>query len=221
MTDRAEMEGAFEALLFVAEEPILRHDFAALFPQADAEERDRALDSVLERYRDAEARGVMLDEVSGGYRLVTRPELHGYLASYFKASHRSRISMAALETLAIVAYRQPITAPEIQELRGVGSTSVLRTLLDLRLIRIAGRKEVVGRPFLYRTTREFLLRFGLNRLRDLPPLEEFEELLAQESEDDQERRPSSEQLDLAQQVTDGSDPDEDLADDPPAPLSLV
>src|SRR5688572_5658833 len=86
--------------------------------------------------------------------------------------------MAALETLAIVAYRQPITAPEIQELRSVSSTGVLKTLLDHRLVRISGRKEVVGKPFLYCTSREFLIRFGLNRLQDLPPLEELEQLLA-------------------------------------------
>ena len=178
MSSRHEMEAAFEALLFVANEPVPRADFERLFPGAETAHAEEALTAVLGRYEDPEGRGVMVDEVAGGVRLVTRPEMHGYLATYFESAGASRISVAALETLAIVAYRQPVTAPEVQELRGVNSASVLRTLLDRRVIRIAGRKDVVGRPFLYRTTREFLLRFGLNRLHDLPPLEDFEELLA-------------------------------------------
>ncbi len=177
MTEQSEMEAAFEALLFVATEPIRRQDFLAMFSDREVSTSNVALDAVLERYRETEGRGIMLDEVGGGLRLVTRPELHSYLATYFETSSRHRISMAALESLAIIAYRQPVTAPEIQELRGVSSTSVLRTLLETRLVRIAGRKDVVGRPYLYRTTREFLVRFGLNELGDLPPLEEFEELL--------------------------------------------
>ena len=183
MSSRQEMEAAFEALLFVASEPVPREDFLKLFPDGEAATAEEALATVLGRFENSAGRGVMVDEVAGGVRLVTRPELHGYLAVYFESAGASRISVAALETLAIVAYRQPVTAPEIQELRGVSSTSVLHTLLDNRLIRIAGRKDVVGRPFLYRTTREFLLRFGLNRLRDLPPLEEFEELLASGQDD--------------------------------------
>ena len=178
MSSRQEMEAAFEALLFVAGEPVPRADFLKLFPDSEETAAAEALTAVLGRFEDPAGRGVMVDEVAGGVRLVTRPELHGYLATYFESAGSSRISVAALETLAIVAYRQPVTAPEIQELRGVNSASVLHTLLDSRLVRIAGRKDVVGRPFLYRTTREFLLRFGLNQLRDLPPLEEFEVLLA-------------------------------------------
>ena len=178
MTTRGEMEAAFEALLFASSDLLSRAEMLALFETDDSAQREEALDTVLERYRGVrEGRGVVLDEVAGGYRLVTRPELHGYLAIHFEANRPSRISMAALETLAIVAYRQPITAPEIQELRGVSSTSVLRTLLENRLTRIAGRKEVVGRPFIYRTTREFLVRFGLNHIKDLPALEELEEAL--------------------------------------------
>ena len=178
MTTQGEMEAAFEALLFASSDLLSRAQLLALFENDAAAPGEEALDAVLERYRGArEGQGIVLDEVAGGYRLVTRPELHGYLAIHFEANRPSRISMAALETLAIVAYRQPITAPEIQELRGVSSTSVLRTLLENRLIRIAGRKEVVGRPFVYRTTREFLVRFGLNRIKDLPALEELEEAL--------------------------------------------
>ncbi len=175
MTDRREMEAVFEAVLFVGTDPVPRADLLGLFDESEQAEAAAALDEVLERYRTSAARGIVVEEVGGGIRLVTRPELHGYLRSFFEVSGRSRLSMAALETLAIVAYRQPVTSPEIQELRGVNASGVLKTLLDKRLIRIAGRKPVVGQPFLYRTTREFLMHFGLQRLDDLPPLEEFEE----------------------------------------------
>jgi segregation and condensation protein B len=123
----------------------------------------------------AERRGIMVEEVAGGVRLVTRPELVGWLRRFFDVAGGNKLSVAALETLAIVAYRQPITGPEIQELRSVSPAGVLRTLLERRLVRIAGRKEVVGKPFLYATTREFLIHFGLRSLKDLPPLEDFEE----------------------------------------------
>ncbi len=191
MSNQNEIEGAIEALLFVTTEPLRLQDVTGLFPDDAKEEVAAAYERVAERYTSAETHsGVMLDRVGGGIRLVTRPELHPYLAAFFESHQRARLSMAALETLAIVAYRQPITAPEIQELRGVSSASVLKTLLDHRLVRLAGRKDVVGRPFLYRTTREFLLRFGLDRLRDLPPLEELEELLAQELGDDSSNAPN-------------------------------
>ena len=111
----------------------------------------------------------------GGRALATRPEVVGWLRRFFDVSGGNKLSMAALETLAIIAYRQPMTGPEIQELRGVSAVGVLKTLLERRLVRIVGRKEVVGKPFLYGTTREFLVHFGLNALKDLPPLEEFEE----------------------------------------------
>ena len=140
---------------------------------------DEALAAVRERYREEPHRGIVFEEVAGGVRLVTRPALHGALRKFFEITGRSRLSMAALETLAIVAYRQPVTGPEIQDLRGVNSSGVLRTLLERRLIRIAGRKPVVGKPFLYRTTRDFLMHFGLQSLDDLPPLEEFEELMGE------------------------------------------
>jgi hypothetical protein len=112
-------------------------------------------------------------------RIATRPEMAAWLRRFFDVSGGTKLSMAALETLAIIAYRQPITGPEIQELRSVSPAGVIKTLLERRLVRIAGRKEVVGKPFLYGTTREFLVHFGLNSLRDLPPLEEFEETFGQ------------------------------------------
>jgi len=116
-------------------------------------------------------------EVSGGFQLMTRSEFDSYLRRFKKVRDSGRLSAAALETLAIVAYRQPITAPEVQQLRGVHSKGVLTTLLEHRLVRLAGRKQIVGKPFLYRTTREFLAHFGLDTLDELPPLEEFEEML--------------------------------------------
>jgi segregation and condensation protein B len=125
----------------------------------------------------------MAEEVAGGVRLISRPEVQGWLRRFFEVTGSSKLSMAALETLAIVAYRQPVTGPEIQDLRGVNPAGVLKTLLERHLVRIAGRKEVVGKPFLYTTTREFLVQFGLKSLRDLPPLEELEEALGLEAAD--------------------------------------
>jgi len=175
MTERAEMEAAIEAILFVASEPVPRTRLIELFDEDEREQAAAALAAVLERYAGGEARGVMVEDVAGGVRLVTRPEMGVWLRRFFDVASGSKLSMAALETLAIVAYRQPITGPEIQELRSVNPVGVLKTLLEKRLVRISGRKEVVGKPFLYATTREFLVHFGLNSLRDLPPLEEFEE----------------------------------------------
>jgi len=178
MTPPEELEAAIEAILFVATEPVTNERLHALFAEDERAAVDAALAGVIARYDGRAGQGVVADFAAGGVRLVTRPALQAYLRKFFQVSSRSKLSMAALETLAIVAYRQPITAPEIQELRGVSSTGVLKTLLDHRLIRVAGRKEVVGKPFLYCTSREFLIRFGLNRLQDLPPLEELEQMLA-------------------------------------------
>jgi segregation and condensation protein B len=178
LIERVEMEAALEAILFVSSEPVPREKLLALF--AEGEEREaaaEALAAVLARYQggEGEGRGVLVEDVAGGVRLATRPEVVGWLRRFFDVSAGNKLSMAALETLAIIAYRQPMTGPEIQELRGVSAAGVLKTLLERRLVRIVGRKEVVGKPFLYGTTREFLVHFGLNSLKDLPPLEEFEE----------------------------------------------
>ena len=183
MTERPEIEAALEAVLFVAAEPVDREKLLEIFGSQDRVAATAALERVIERYGGGPDKGVCIEEVAGGLRLVTRPELHGYLRKFFEVSGRTRLSMAALETLAIVAYRQPITGPEIQELRGVGPAGVLKTLLEKRLVRISGRKKVVGKPFLYRTTREFLMHFGLGSLDDLPPLEEFEEIFGPDGVD--------------------------------------
>lgn len=175
MNERSDMEAVIEAILFVSSEPVPRTRLLEIFEEEEREQAREALEAVIARYATSPDRGVMAEDVAGGVRLVTRPELVGWLRRFFDVAGGNKLSMAALETLAIIAYRQPITGPEIQELRGVNSSGVVKTLLERRLVRIAGRKEVVGKPFLYGTTREFLVHFGLNSLKDLPPLEEFEE----------------------------------------------
>lgn len=178
MTDQNEMQAALEAILFVSSEPVPRNRLLEIFNPTERDEAARALEVVLARYQGGEDRGFLVDQAAGGVRLVTRPEMNGWLRRFFDVSGARKLSMGALETLAIIAYRQPITGPEIQELRSVNPSGVLKTLLEKRLIRIQGRKQVVGKPFLYGTTREFLVHFGLNSLKDLPPLEELEEALA-------------------------------------------
>ncbi len=191
MIERREMEAILEAILFVSSEPVPRQKLVDLFDEEDRPQVPEALETVLARYagygagssessgegaeESTEGRGILVEDVAGGVRLATRPEVAGWLRRFFDVSGGSKLSMAALETMAIIAYRQPVTAPEIQELRGVSAAGVLKTLLERRLVRITGRKEVVGKPFLYGTTKEFLVHFGLNTLKDLPPLEEFEE----------------------------------------------
>ncbi len=181
MTDaRSRLGAAIEAILFASGRPVAIKDLAQLL-EAEPEEIRDAL-ALLAEHASPEGRGVSLEEVAGGWRYVTRPEHDGLLRRFFEISERSRLSLAALETLAIVAYRQPITAPEISDLRGVNSSGVLKTLFDKKLITTAGKKPVVGTPFFYRTTREFLIRFGLNDLADLPRPEELDSDFAAEPE---------------------------------------
>jgi segregation and condensation protein B len=167
---------ALEALLFSSSHPVKLVELAEVL-EATPEAVAAALASLAEE-ADSPTRGVRLESVAGGWRYVTRPEFDSLLRKFHEVTERSRLSLAALETLAIIAYRQPITMPEIQEIRGVNSSSVLTTLLEKKLVTTAGRKPVVGTPFLYRTTREFLVRFGLNELDDLPKPEELDEDLA-------------------------------------------
>lgn len=167
---------ALEALLFSSSRPVKELELAEVL-EATPEAVAAALASLAEE-ADTPARGIRLERVAGGWRYVTRPEFDSLLRKFHEVTERSRLSLAALETLAIIAYRQPITLPEIQEIRGVNSSSVLTTLLEKKLVTTAGRKSVVGTPFLYRTTRDFLVRFGLNELDDLPKPEELDEDLA-------------------------------------------
>ena len=172
----AKIRPALEALLFSSPKPVSEKDLADVL-EATREAVAEALAS-LGSEADVPERGVRLEKVAGGWRYVTRPEFDGLLRRFHEVSERSRLSLAALETLAIIAYRQPITLPEIQEVRGVNSASVVKTLFEKKLITTAGRKPVVGTPFFYRTTAEFLVRFGLNELDELPKPEELAEDLA-------------------------------------------
>jgi segregation and condensation protein B len=175
-TRSAKILPALEALLFSSPSPAKRKELADVL-EATPEAVSEALETLRVR-ADVPERGVRLEEVAGGWRFVTRPEFDSLLRKFHEVTERSRLSLAALETLAVIAYRQPITLPEIQEVRGVNSASVLNTLLEKRLVTTAGRKSVVGSPFLYRTTSEFLVRFGLNQLEELPKPEELAEDLA-------------------------------------------
>lgn len=165
-----------EALVFAAVEPLTLDDLVDLFPGTERDTLAAALEEVAAAYESPE-RGLMVQRVAGGYRLGTRPDLGEWVRALFRSRNRRRLSAQALETLAIVAYRQPITTPEIQAIRGIDPSSVLDALLEKRLVRIMGRKKVVGKPFLYGTTPEFLAHFGLNSLQDLPDISEFGALL--------------------------------------------
>jgi len=159
-----------EALLFASETPVEPERIREVLDLNEAEEA-RALVTRLKARLDAEARALMIVEVGGGFRLVTRPELAPWLVRLARSRTRSRLSRSALETLAIIAYRQPASRPDIDAIRGVNSEAVLDNLLDRRMVRIAGRKDAPGRPYLYETTREFLVAFGLRDVSDLPRVE--------------------------------------------------
>lgn len=178
-----ELKSALEAILFVSNEPVTLDSLVDAFGEDQKEAILAQLDEI-KRALEANVGGFMLEQTAGGWRLASRPEHDSVLKKYFARKGETRLSIAALETLAIVAYRQPVTAPEISDIRGVSSNAVLRTLLDRRLIRVSGRKEVVGSPFLYRTTREFLVHFGLNDIRDMPRLEEFGDLIGENLNED-------------------------------------
>jgi len=172
-----ELRAAIEAVLFVSNEPVTLDELVEALG-SDAESVTTQLNDI-KRCLDENPGGFALEQTAGGWRFASRPEHEAVLKKYFAKRGEGRLSIAALETLAIVAYRQPITAPEVSDIRGVNSTGVLRTLLERHLIRVSGRKAVVGSPFLYRTTREFLIHFGLNDIRDLPRLEEFGDLIGE------------------------------------------
>src|SRR3954471_1263426 len=178
-----ELRAALEAILFVSNEPVKLHELAEAFAGEGREAVVEQLEEI-KRALDANLGGFMLEQTAGGWRFATRAEHDPILKKYFAKKGENRLSIAALETLAIVAYRQPITAPEVSEIRGVNSNQTIRTLLERRMIRVAGRKNVVGSPFLYRTTREFLVHFGLNDIRDMPRLEEFGDLIGEQINED-------------------------------------
>jgi segregation and condensation protein B len=170
-----ERKAALEAIIYAADEPATIDQLAA----ALGEEKlvvQASLDELAASYA-AEERGIEVRAVAGGYKMYTKPQHHDVVRRFIKSLRPPlRLTMPALETLAVIAYKQPVTSPEIQEIRGVNTSGVLKTLLDKRLITTAGRKEVIGRPILYKTSKEFLMRFGLSDLEELPSLKEFEAL---------------------------------------------
>ena len=171
----AELKGALEAIIYAADEPATL-DQLTNATGAEKDQVRQALDEMITACA-ADERGIEIRRVARGYKYSTKPQHHEVVGKFIKSLRPPvRLSMAALETLAVIAYKQPITLPEIQEIRGVNCSGVIQTLLDKRLVNTAGRKSVIGRPILYRTTRDFLVRFGLNDVDELPSLKEFEQM---------------------------------------------
>ena len=171
----AELKAIVEALIFASPEPLTPKMLFKLLADEPKEDVTAAIAALKADYETRP--GLQFVEVAGGYQIVTRPELHEWVRRLFHERSASKLTVQGLETLAVIAYKQPITALEIGEIRGVNTSGVLATLLERGLIKIAGRKNVVGRPFLYSTTKEFLIRFGLNDLGDLPKVEDMAEAL--------------------------------------------
>ncbi|HXG93483.1 MAG TPA: SMC-Scp complex subunit ScpB [Blastocatellia bacterium] len=172
-----ELKPIIESLIFVSEEPINEKQIAAILEGESAEAIEAAISELMAEYNERGG-GLELRKIAGGYQIRTRPEHSEYVRRYLKSQPSARLSIAALETLAVIAYKQPITIPEILEIRGVTSTSAIKTLLDRRLIVARGHKQVVGRPMMYGTSKEFLIQFGLSDLSELPNLEDFEDLMS-------------------------------------------
>ncbi len=181
-----------EAIIYAAETPITLDQIIALVKDSSGISDGTELKSQvmlalgeLKAEYAVDAHGIEIREVANGYRMSTKPEQHDLVRSFAKSLKPPiRLSLQALETLAVIAYKQPITVPEISEIRGVDSSGVIATLLDRKLITTSGRKDVVGRPILYKTTKEFLLRFGLKDVHELPSMEEFEKLVAESFQSD-------------------------------------
>src|SRR5437764_6692943 len=169
-----ELKAIAEALIFVAEEPLDPKSIAKVL-HLDQPAVDEAIQSLVEEY-NTRTGGLQLREIAGGWQISTRPEHHEHVRAFLKSRPSAKLSLASLETLAVIAYKQPITVPEILEIRGVQSPSAIKTLLDKRLIKACGRKETIGRPMMYGTSKEFLLQFGLKDLSELPSIEDFEDL---------------------------------------------
>lgn len=198
------LKGKIEAIIYAAEEPVsLEQMAAALKDSLPAEDPPAgepgkqgsgrseikaairaAVEELMAEYAAGD-RGIEIRQVAGGYRMSTKPEHHDVVRGFAKSLKPPvRLSLQALETLAVIAYKQPVTVPEISEIRGVDASGVIATLLDRKLITTAGRKAVIGRPILYKTTRDFLLRFGLKDVSELPSVEEFEKLAGQSTQAD-------------------------------------
>ena len=203
-----------EAIIYAAETPItldqiiplVKESALAEAPEIDAAEiKSRVRAAIEELVADyaAPSHGIEVRQVAGGYRMSTKPEQHDVVKAFAKSLKPPfRLSLPALETLAVIAYKQPVTVPEISEIRGADSSGVIATLLDRKLITTAGRKAVIGRPILYKTSKDFLLRFGLKDIQELPSMEEFEKLLSESFQSDLIPAEAQAQLELAEPPTD-------------------
>jgi segregation and condensation protein B len=203
----AELKAIVEALIFASPEPLTLKSLYRLLDTEPHEDVQAALTELKHDY--GRPGGLQLVEVAGGCQIVTRPDLHEWVRRLFHERSAQKLTVQALETLAVIAYRQPITAAEITEVRGVNTSGVLNTLLERHLVKIVGRKQVVGRPFLYATTKEFLIRFGLNDLTDLPAVEDMAEALGLDAPILTERPTREEDLPLGEPDADappGEDP---------------
>jgi len=190
----AELKAIVEALIFASPDPLTPKAICKVLDSEPKEDVHAALAALKQDY--ARPGGLQLVEVAGGYQIVTRSDLHEWVRRLFHERSTQRLTVQGLETLAVIAYKQPITALEIGEIRGVNASGVLNTLLERHLIKIVGRKPVVGRPFMYATTREFLIRFGLNDLSDLPRVEDMAAALGLEAPLLVEQAPNEDMLPL-------------------------
>jgi segregation and condensation protein B len=204
----AELKAILEALIFASPDPMTPKAMCKLL---DSEPKEDVLTALAELKQDYEQRagGLQMVDVAGGCQIVTRSDLHEWVRRLFHERTTQKLTVQALETLAVIAYRQPITAAEITEVRGVNTSGVLNTLLERHLIKIVGRKNVVGRPFLYATTKEFLIRFGLNDLTDLPKVEDMAEALGLEAPILTEQLPAEDMLPLDEPEEEFEDEDDE------------
>ena len=211
-----DLKAILEALIFASPEPLTRKAIDKLLASEPKEDIDAAIRE-LKRDYDRPG-GLQLVEVAGGLQIVTREDLHEWVRRLFHERTTQKLTAQALETLAVIAYKQPITALEITEIRGVNTSGVLNTLLERHLIKIVGRKKVVGRPFLYATTKEFLIRFGLNDIGDLPKIEDMAEALGFDAPLLVEQAPVEEALPLEEPDVNEDDGDDSDFEDPPGSI---
>ena len=186
--EKLEIRSLLEALLFTSHEPLTLEHFRTILPEVEKQELQDVLTEIRKQLDERES-GFLLREVAGGYQFFSNPRWHDEIHQLFSRPLIIRLSRSALETLAIISYKQPITLPEISEIRSCNAAGALKTLLECNFIKVLGRKRVVGRPFLYGTTREFLVHFGLKDLSELPQLQEFEELIGEKLSPDIFRSP--------------------------------
>jgi segregation and condensation protein B len=197
--ENSELKSLLEALLFTATEPLTLDHFSSVVPDVDKSVVTQVLDELKIEYLDRDA-GLVLREVASGYQIYSNPKWHEQIQKLFSKPLMIRLSKSALESLAIIAYKQPITLPEIGEIRSCNAAGAIKTLLECNFIKVLGRKRVVGRPFLYGTTREFLVHFGLKDLSEMPQLSEFEELIGEKVSPEIFQSTGTTEMDMEEEV---------------------